>query len=63
MKEHVGFQLVVLNETLPTDWTFEGFFPCVDTNMSLEVVLKGEACSTRLTCKHFPSVDRLVCPK
>lgn len=63
MKEHVSFQLVVLDETLPADFTFERLFTCVDTNVSLQVVLEGEARSTRLTCEHFPSVDRLVRPE
>lgn len=57
MNEHVGFQLVVLNETLPAHFAFERFFTCVNTNVSLQVVLQGEACPTCLTCKHFPLVD------
>lgn len=63
MKKHVSLQLVVLDETQPTDFTFERFFTCVNTNVSLQVVLEGEACATRLTGKYFPSVDRLVCPE
>lgn len=63
MNEHVGFQPVVLNETLPADFTFERFFTCVNTNVSLQVLLHGEAPSTRLTCKHFPSVNQLVHPE
>lgn len=63
MKKHVSLQLVVLDETQPADFTFERFFTCVNTNVSLQVVLEGEARSTRLTGKYFPSVDRLVCPE
>lgn len=63
MKKHVGFQLVVLNETLPADFTFERFLACVNTHVPLQVVLKSEASSTCLTCKHFSSVDGLVCPQ
>ena len=57
MKKHVGFQLVVLNETLPADLTFERSLACVNTNVPLQVVLKSEARPTCLTCKHFPPVD------
>ena len=63
MEKHVCFQLVVLDETLPADFAFERLFTRVDTNVSLQVVLQGEARSTRLTRKHFPSVDRLVRPE
>lgn len=31
----MGLQLVVLNETLPADFTFEWFLPRVNTNVSL----------------------------
>lgn len=62
MKKHVCFQLVVLNETLPADLTFERCYTRVDTNVSVQVVLEGEPSSARLTCKHLPSVDRLVRP-
>lgn len=63
MKKHVGFQLGVLNETLAADLAFERFFTCVNTDVSLQVVLKGEARSTRLACERFPFVDRLVRPE
>lgn len=61
VEQHVDFKLVVLNEALPTDFTFERFFTGVDTDVSLQVVLQSESRSTRLTCEDFPSVDRLVC--
>lgn len=63
VKEHVGFQLVVLNETLPADCTFKRPLPCVNANVPLQVVLESETSSARLTCKDFPSVDRLVRPQ
>lgn len=63
MKKHVGFQLGVLNETLAADLAFERFFARVNTNVSPQVVLKGEACSARLTRKRFSFVDRLVRPE
>lgn len=63
MKQHVGFQLGVLNETLAADLTFERLFARVDTNVSPQVVLKGEARSTSLTRKRFSFVDRLVRPE
>lgn len=62
MKKHVGFQLGVLDETLAADLTLERFFTCVNTNVPLQVVLKGEACSAHLTREGFPPVDRLVRP-
>lgn len=58
----MGFQLVVLDETLPADFTFERSLACVNTNVSLQVVLKSEARSARLARKDFPSVDSLVRP-
>lgn len=60
MKEHVGFQLGVLDETLAADFTFERFFPRVNANVPLQVLPEGEARSARLTGERFPSVDRLV---
>lgn len=62
MKKHVGFQLGVLDETLAAHLTLERFFTCVNTNVPLQVLPKGEACSTHLTRKCFPLVDRLVSP-
>lgn len=62
MEKHVGFQLVVLDETLPADFTFERSLARVNTNVSLQVVLKSEARSARLARKDFPSVDSLVRP-
>ena len=57
MKKHVHFQLVVLNETFAADFTREGFFSSVNSDVSLQVVLEGEARSTCLTREPFPSVD------
>lgn len=63
MKEHVCFQLVGLNETLPAHLTFEGPLARVDVHVSLQVLRQGEASTARLTGKHLPSVDRLVRPE
>lgn len=58
--QHVRFQLVVLDEPLAAELTGEGFLPCVNPDVPLQVLLEGETRPTGLAGKAFSSVDRLV---
>lgn len=63
MKKHVGLQLGVLDEALAAHFALEGLLPGVDAHVSLQVLLEGESCTTRLARQRFAFVDGLVHPE
>lgn len=63
VKEHVRFQLVVLNEALATNLTGVRLFPRVNAKVPFQVLLEGETRSAGLAGEGFAPVDRLVRPE